>query len=561
MAANEPEDCSTFFMCPSVLEWVQEALAEDFSEYLRLSSEDGPIADPYRSLYAARDRLAAVMAKLSDPPSAVKKAHDDHMVLRMSALVQSGLNHLNTDQDSKACQDFESVTDLSRLSDKRKALFVEILALNQLAAIRYQRAEHEKALSLLLEAKEAYGSGSCSPCPANDREWLLGELKQEEDRRVDFEMLHTHTLFYLAQIYNHLQEAELAAEHCQSTLSRQMSLGQYDQVEWALNAATLSQYYINKDCYRQARHCLMGAAKVMLTAPRQDAEMSEKVRRGEADIQRCWIKYSLSLLRRSCDLMNSNEGVPLSVDDLLLKFDSLDINEAEGEISCQLATDFLSAKLIFLYGQKCVETAKEYFTLESHASDYSAIILDHSELYKTLIVFESDVGVQCRMHKRRIDMLVPLLYCLSRQHYLDQVRQVEFHAALVHSEMADLKVVLSGDMDEPSLHAINKINKLLQSAIDHYQHFVDSYSEPVEPPHLRTYLLARLYIARCQSKFITSILANQVRHLRSSLQEYKQLTQYCLDHADSLAGVFDEELKLCQEMVELLPLKIEKLVD
>ena len=560
MATNESSDCSAFFMRPSIMEWVHEVIAEEFSEYLRLSSEENPDTDPYRSLYVARECLSTVMAKISSAPSVIAKVHDDHLILRMSALVQSGLNYLHTDESSRGCQDFESVVDLTRLSNKKKSLFLLISALNHLGTIWCQRGDHEKALSLLLEAKKVYSDSECPPYPANDREWLLGELKMEEDRRIEFEMLHTHTLFYLAQVYNHLQETKLAAEHCQSTLTRQISLGQYDHLEWALNAATISQYYINNDCYRQARHCLAGAAVVLSQAITQDEEMSERVQRTKADIHRCWIKYCLSLLRRSCDLMDKDEGASVTVNELLLKFDTLDINEAEDKIPCQLATDFSSAKVIFIYGQKCVETAKKYFTLESHASDYAAITLDHSELYKTLVVFESDVSIKCRMHKRRIDMLSPLLDCLSKQHFLDLIRQVEFHMALVYSEMADLKVVLASNMEEPSTHVVNKINKLLHSAIDHYQHFVDSYDEPVEPPHLRSYLLARLYIGRCQSKFITATSADKVRHLRLSFQMYKWLTEYCQDRQKDVVGVFDEELKICQEMVELLPLRIEKII-
>lgn len=41
-------------------------------------------------------------------------------------------------------------------------------------------------------------------------------------------------------------ETERAATYCHSTLQRQLQLNQYSPMEWALNAATLSQYYITK---------------------------------------------------------------------------------------------------------------------------------------------------------------------------------------------------------------------------------------------------------------------------------------------------------------------------
>lgn len=41
-------------------------------------------------------------------------------------------------------------------------------------------------------------------------------------------------------------ETERAATYCHSTLQRQLKLNQFSPMEWALNAATLSQYYITK---------------------------------------------------------------------------------------------------------------------------------------------------------------------------------------------------------------------------------------------------------------------------------------------------------------------------
>lgn len=41
-------------------------------------------------------------------------------------------------------------------------------------------------------------------------------------------------------------ETERAATYCHSTLQRQLQLNQFSPMEWALNAATLSQYYITK---------------------------------------------------------------------------------------------------------------------------------------------------------------------------------------------------------------------------------------------------------------------------------------------------------------------------
>lgn len=41
-------------------------------------------------------------------------------------------------------------------------------------------------------------------------------------------------------------QTERAATYCHTTLQRQLQLNQFSPMEWALNAATLSQYYITK---------------------------------------------------------------------------------------------------------------------------------------------------------------------------------------------------------------------------------------------------------------------------------------------------------------------------
>jgi len=59
-------------------------------------------------------------------------------------------------------------------------------------------------------------------------------------------MAYTHTLYYLAQVYKNLQQYERAGQYCHSTLQRQLEYKQFVPLEWAINAATLSQYYITK---------------------------------------------------------------------------------------------------------------------------------------------------------------------------------------------------------------------------------------------------------------------------------------------------------------------------
>lgn len=82
----------------------------------------------------------------------------------------------------------------------------------------------------------------------------LGRIKKRKKSKESvvfsrFEKAYTHTLYYLAQVYQHLDMIEKAAQYCHTTLKRQLEYCGYYPVEWARNAATLSQYYLSKVLY------------------------------------------------------------------------------------------------------------------------------------------------------------------------------------------------------------------------------------------------------------------------------------------------------------------------
>lgn len=78
----------------------------------------------------------------------------------------------------------------------------------------------------------------------------------EHEREVAFDYAFTHSLYYLAQVYNTQGESKKAAVYCHTTLLRQLDTGKYEPVDWAVNCATLSQYYLTAGNYNMARHCL-----------------------------------------------------------------------------------------------------------------------------------------------------------------------------------------------------------------------------------------------------------------------------------------------------------------
>uniref|UniRef100_A0A8C5K4F6 KIF-binding protein n=2 Tax=Jaculus jaculus TaxID=51337 RepID=A0A8C5K4F6_JACJA len=129
-----------------------------------------------------------------------------------------------------------------------------------------------------------------------------------QERSKRFEKVYTHNLYYLAQVYQHMEMFEKAAHYCHSTLKRQLEHSAYHPMEWAINAATLSQFYINKLCFMEARHCLSAAnvifgqiGKIQTTedTPEVEGDLPELYHQRKGEIARCWIKYCLALLQNA----------------------------------------------------------------------------------------------------------------------------------------------------------------------------------------------------------------------------------------------------------------------
>ena len=71
------------------------------------------------------------------------------------------------------------------------------------------------------------------------------------------------TLFYLAQVYSNIEEADQGAKYCALTLDMQLKTKTYATHDWTQNAVQLAGFYLEKGRFATAYH-LLDAAKVVL---------------------------------------------------------------------------------------------------------------------------------------------------------------------------------------------------------------------------------------------------------------------------------------------------------
>uniref|UniRef100_A0A4W6G307 KIF-binding protein n=1 Tax=Lates calcarifer TaxID=8187 RepID=A0A4W6G307_LATCA len=589
-------------------EW--RAICDKFTNAQNLTeveSRNDPENDPFRSKYKARELLREIYCSLKsfEVSEGEEDGGGESAGLRAAKLgaveYYLGVNHVDTEELSAGQEHLMNCMKLlgrCSVSSENVSLFIHVR--NQLGILWAGRDETETAQGFLETAESIYQhymKEDGSP-PTDMTEYFTTEEKllTHQERTKRFELAYTHTMYYLAQVYKNLGQTERAATYCHSTLQRQLQLNQFNPMEWALNAATLSQYYITKGRYMEGRHCLSAATVISGLAGEVPSEATENERREQlrqkrAEIARCWIKYCLNLLQDAKKLLEDNIG-ELDTDrqDELkrarrgeeeeeekgrksaLLFGSEDtfdsIASLEEKVRCLFPLDFTEARAVFLVGQNYVTQAKEYFQMDGYVTDHIEILQDHSALFRALAFFEEDLERRCKMHKRRVDMLEPICTDLNAQYYLMIRRQLMFELAETYSEMMDLKLTLANrQADTQSLdsHTIKKFNHLCSASAKYFQMFLDSLCSPegkvpehLEEEVLRPALVARFRVARLHSRLISSSPSVQLDNLNRSLENYKYVVQYCETHPEAATTV-ETELELSKEMVGLLPLKINRL--
>ncbi|KAM4703311.1 KIF-binding protein [Rhinophrynus dorsalis] len=589
-----------------------------------IESKTDPETEPYRSKYRARELLREVRTLLglreqdeeaeegqgeagvqSAGSDSQEEAEERLLVARLAVIeFRLGVNHTETEEMSAGEEHLvKSGRILERFRLTEEGVSVYIQAQNNLGILWADRGEILVAQTYLESAESLYYQymKEIGKPPIDPDEHFLSEEQKltEQERSKKFERVYTHTLYYLAQVYKHLKQDEKAAQYCHTTLQRQLEYDGYNPVEWAINAATLSQYYLTKQCYMESRHCL-AAANVIFSKAGQipcaeaakeneaEQERLELLRQKKAEIARCWVKYCLNLLQDARKKLEDSIGeLDVDIQDELkalrkkeedekekgrkkaVLFGSSDLYDsilaAEEKVDCSYPLDFKEAREVFLIGQNYINEAKEYFLLDGHVTDHIEIMQDHSALFKVLAFFEEDYERRCKMHKRRIDMLEPLCKELNPQYYLLVCRQLQFELADTYYEMMDLKVAIGNRLDEMDSHIVKKINSLAQSAIKYYEMFLDSLRNPekkfpevLEEDVLRPAMVAKFHIARLYGKLISTDGKKQLENIQTSLSYYSFLVDYCEKHEEAIKAV-ETELELSKEMVALLPTRMERL--
>ncbi|XP_015585623.1 KIF1-binding protein homolog [Cephus cinctus] len=592
----------------------KEVLVDFQEKYMKVRklldeySKQDPESEPYKSKYSAMEILKEMRTKIVHILDKNLTKEQEHTITTMLAILWLNLGIVSVDTEDLASGEEQLTNCIDLLNEwelQPECILPILSALNQLGILWSQRDQPTKSKVFLERAEGIYKDYIAQKNfhhPINMAKLFNATEEEEPDAMEILEKLHTLTLYYLAQIYGALKDHLKSAVYCHMTLRRQLNDKDLDQVEWALNAATLSQFFMEKGGFCQARYHLAAASYILSKYEEQlkslqeefpnDDNMAakwENFRHRNADVSRCWAKYGILLLSASRErLMQQSENydnrpykttpsVELDPQSEItakclesLKFISIEkeITFLANQVTDKYLLDFNDARAVFLNSQKWLEKAKTYYNLESHASDYVQIEQDASQAYRYLSFFEEDENRQAKMHKRRIVILENVLSELNHRYYQAVCRQIWMELGETYSDILDIKLDrFHTSKESPTPHALSKINNLAKNAIKNFQEFLNSiqdagvpdgitkkYSDDMIRPALCTYFhLGRLY-----NKIVTPDKSLQLENVKNSLNAYKFLVEYC--EKDKKANeAMQVELSVCKELVNLLPLRIQKL--
>ncbi|OWR40798.1 hypothetical protein KGM_207665 [Danaus plexippus plexippus] len=538
--------------------------------------------------------MREALSRISNSNTSLDKIKLDSML--GAVLLNMGVIDMETEELTSSETILREAEDLLTPNSCKPEIVITLINIeNNLGILWSNRDEPGKAKTFLLKAKSLYEDFKCTlqmPLPiesiiSNTCEIAAGDF-------MILEKAYTLTLYYMAQIYGSLKENLKSAIYCHVTLRRQLQYSDYEPIEWSLNSAALSQYFAEQNGFFQSRHHLAAAstildqyeAKLLESESNDDAYLAKKetFKHRSADVARCWAKYCLLLMTASkARLMNDADRLADAITDMSnlelednenicggdikkLIFQDLDVTKYESKIVDKFLLTYQDARDVFLCCQTWLNKAKEYYKLDSLASDYIELIQDSSQSYSYLAFFEEDDERRAKMHKRRIDMLEDLIKEINPTYYLQYCRQLWYELGEVYSEILNIKLdKLNKSKEKPTPHLLKKVNMLCEKSIENYDHFLNSVKDKngempakLEFDMIRPVISAYAFIGRNSMKRIALDKNVQLNHVKKSYDSYQAVVDICKRDQEA-ARMMNEEHSLCQEMVNILPLKIKKL--
>ena len=455
---------------------------------------------------------------------------------------------------------------------------------NNLGIIFYNRGEIKKGLQHFAKAEQiykvflnlsnynftndfAYFMNKCCSLDDernnNEKNILFSFIVDGGINKKSFEHNYTLTVFYYAQAFTKLGFRKKAIHYCSLTLTRQIEYNEYDLKDAVNNCINLSDFYLESQNFAQTEYILFCAMSLLP----KDLEVKKKLR---ASVQAQLGKYYLERLKLA--LLLKRKEVTISKEENLKKLlnsqkfiiKNLDVKFPE----IKDVTTLEEAKTIFRLGNTQLKKALKIFIMDGYVTDNIKITQTISQLYKYLIFFETDNSRIFAMEERRINLLEPIYKAINHKVYVIQWQEVSLELAEIFCEIFESNYELfRTKQKKTSSKEIEEINGYGRKSIFYYEDIIgyieNEYSKENEKKFedFITIITIKSNIARLNSKIIfMDDVKKRVESLKKSLDIYNEVYKLLKESKDTFGDKEElrENLKMCEEMIGMLPIKIDK---
>ncbi|KAN0009718.1 hypothetical protein ACTFIU_007017 [Dictyostelium citrinum] len=580
----------------------------------KLSEVIDPDQTPYKSKYEAIELLKELKKEINDSEKE-KELNSNQDILDYLVVIDSKLGELFIATEEitlglNVCRDCLK----SLESIKNKFPLETISTLQSIAIIDINKNDFENGKQLLIKSENLIN------------ETIEKHQQQQNDQEQEFkdklESLQLQNYFYFAQLYGLLKDSELSSKYCELTLRKQLKRKNFDKLEWCKNSLMLAEYYLSELNFDYAKQCFLVSnylckeienesdreetqANIYLVMGKfyleflhffRDIENLNHCHRVNNDNDIDFIKGGLSSSSSSSisekekedKLFNENQIKKEKMLDLI-SFNKRSLN-IEKPLFTELGDQLLdkiynhstftspidlivvkdqpSARDIFLKSQHFFNKAKKYYKLDGFVSQHIKILFDQINLFEYLNMFETNPGRKVGIHKKKIELIEPLLKELNPTYFLSSIRSIYFKIAEIYSEISKIYQYLCTNLRE-----IQTYNECLFKSMEYYNLFLNSYNDGEVPnspkiteeekmksiiEDFEVYINAKLELAVCH-KNVKGVNKLVLEHLEKSLNMFRSIITLLDSVPKDISSRHTQEYHLCSQMSSLLPQKIQYL--
>lgn len=208
----------------------------------------------------------------------------------------------------------------------------------------------------------------------------------------------------------------------------------------------------------------------------------------------------------------------------------------------------------------------EYFVIDGYVTEYITLNREISSIYKHLAYFDSDISRQLSMLNRRVAILEPIIKSINEKVYVMQWQEIILELSEIYSEMFDKNIDIAYSNKKVKQNLINEANLSGEKSLYYYNLLVNyldvEFKKEGEKSFedINTIITIKLSVARIYSKINYGDIKKRVEYMCKSLRHYEEMLKFMKSkELDKWKSNLTEQVRICEEMLYLLPVKISKI--